>query len=87
MKTARPKIDVFASTLSLQFNGDIVNFKIKYVDIPFDDFPVNIMDTISLLPKDCCELSNRVLQELFLDMKVRDDASKEMKRAKMERRR
>ena len=38
MKTAKTKIDVYNGTLSMEVDGDVVNFKINEEEIPTDKF-------------------------------------------------
>lgn len=69
LKNAKTKIDVFVGTLFMEFNGDVVNFNIKDVDI-YDKFSVNYLGTNSPLSKECCEFSDGFMQDLFLDRKL-----------------
>lgn len=52
MKTSKIKIDIFADTLSMEFNGDAVNFKINDYELPSDNVSVNFVDISSPLLED-----------------------------------
>lgn len=82
MKNAKTKIDVLNDTLSMKFERDVVNLKINDVDIS-DNVYVSYLSTSSPLNEDFCEFSNDFVQDLFLDMKLSDDASEELKRNKL----
>ena len=58
LKTAKTKIDVFVGTLSMEFDGDIVHFKINDAEIPIDKFSINYLGITSPLSEDCCDISN-----------------------------
>ena len=51
MKTARTKIDVFNGTLSMEFDGEVVNFNlsdsIKYPSEDHSCFPIDIVDSLA----------------------------------------
>lgn len=61
----KTKFDGFYGTLSMEFDGNIVNFKIHGDVIPTDSFYVNFLDTSRRFPEDCCEFSNHFVQEIF----------------------
>ena len=51
MKTARTKIDVFNGTLSMEFDGEVVNFSlsdsIKYPSEDHSCFSIDIIDSLA----------------------------------------
>ncbi|CAN6685874.1 unnamed protein product [Malus baccata var. baccata] len=51
MKTARTKIDVYSGTLSMEFNGEVVNFNlsdsIKYPSDDYSCFSIDIIDSLA----------------------------------------
>ena len=51
MKTARTKIDVFTGTLTMEFDGEVINFKISdSIKFPSDDhscFSIDIIDSLA----------------------------------------
>ncbi|CAN6544182.1 unnamed protein product [Malus baccata var. baccata] len=51
MKTARTKIDVYSGTLSMEFDGDVVNFNlsdsIKYLSDDHSCFSIDIIDSLA----------------------------------------
>lgn len=51
MKDAKTKIDVFNGTLSMKFDGDVVNFKINEDEILSNNVSVSFVDTNSPLPE------------------------------------
>ncbi|XP_023748966.1 uncharacterized protein LOC111897240 [Lactuca sativa] len=67
MKTAKTKIDVFAGTLSMEFDVEVVNFKINNDDFPSENISVNYIGTNNPLLEGCCVLSNISMQEKFVD--------------------
>ncbi|KAL7617721.1 hypothetical protein Lser_V15G04300 [Lactuca serriola] len=83
MKTAKTKIDVFAGTLSMEFDEEVVNFKINNDDFPSENISVNYMGTSSPLLEDCCQCSNVFVQEKFLDRNSSDSISKELAEDKL----
>ena len=58
MKTAKTKIDVFAGTLSMEFDEEVVKFQINNDDFPSEKVFVNYMGTSSPFSEGCCEFSN-----------------------------
>lgn len=65
LKTTKTKIDVFAGTLSMEFVGDVVNFKINDADFTSDNIFFNYLGTNNPLSEDCCEFSNDFVQRIF----------------------
>ena len=50
LKTSKTKIDVYSSTLTMEFDGEIVKFNIyDAVKYPDDDIPVYSIDVIDSL--------------------------------------
>ncbi|CAN6687769.1 unnamed protein product [Malus baccata var. baccata] len=51
MKTARTKIDVYSGTLSMEFDGEVVNFNLSYsIKYPSEDhscFSIDIIDSLA----------------------------------------
>lgn len=67
MKNSKTKIDVFASMLSLEFDGDVVKFKDNDANFTSNNVYVNFIGTNSPLSEDCCEYSDDFVQEIFSD--------------------
>lgn len=80
METAKTKIEVFFGTLPMEFDCDIVNFKINDGEIPTNNLSVNFLGTNGPLFEDCCEFSNHLMKDLILDKRLSDNALKELKR-------
>lgn len=70
METEKTKIDVFNGTMSMEFDEEVVNFKINDDDFPSDKVYVNYLGTSSTLSKDCCEFSKVSVKEIFVDGKL-----------------
>ena len=67
LKTSRTKIDVFAGTLSIEFDEEVINFKTNNDDFPPKNISVNYMGTKSPLSEGWCEFSNVSVQGKFAD--------------------
>ena len=67
LKTARTKIDVYNGTLSMEFDGEVINFNIyEAMRYPSDVHCINFVDIIQPLTEKCFELTNHDLLELVL---------------------
>lgn len=60
MKTARTKIDVFKGTLTMEFDGDIIDFNIsEAIRYPIDDHSCFSIDVFEILAQEYHEFLNR----------------------------
>ncbi|XP_023762279.1 uncharacterized protein LOC111910677 [Lactuca sativa] len=67
LKTTRTKIDVYDGTLSMEFDGEVINFNIYDVmRYPDDVSALNFIDVIEPLSAEYFEISNRESLELVL---------------------
>ncbi|XP_023767964.1 uncharacterized protein LOC111916532 [Lactuca sativa] len=74
LKTARTKIDVYHGTLSLEFDGGVINFNIyDAMRYPSDISSLNFVDVIKPLTEDCFDLSNLDVLALILDRNLQKD--------------
>ncbi|CAN6544176.1 unnamed protein product [Malus baccata var. baccata] len=71
MKTARTKIDVFKGTLTMEFNGEVIDFNLsESIKFPKDDhscFSIDIIDDLAQDFLDCLErdtLETTIAQEI-----------------------
>ncbi|KAI3690179.1 hypothetical protein L2E82_48154 [Cichorium intybus] len=68
MSTASTKIDVRAGTISMEFDGEVVNFNIyDAMRYPTDVSSLNFVDIIEPLTEECFSLSNPDVLALVLD--------------------
>ncbi|XP_023728286.1 uncharacterized protein LOC111875993 [Lactuca sativa] len=68
LKTVRTKIDVYDGTLSMEFDGEVINFNIYDVmRYPSDISSLNFVDAIEPLTEECFDLSNLDVLALILD--------------------
>ncbi|KAI3737146.1 hypothetical protein L2E82_27141 [Cichorium intybus] len=68
MSTASTKIDVRAGTISMEFDGEVVNFNIfDVMRYPTDESSANFVDIIEPLTEECFSLSNPDVLALVLD--------------------
>ncbi|KAK9072138.1 hypothetical protein SSX86_008570 [Deinandra increscens subsp. villosa] len=79
LKTAKTKIDVYSGTLSMEFDGEVINFNIydamRYLS---DVSSLNFLDIIEPLTDECLELSNHDILELVLSRSIDEAAAKEL---------
>ncbi|KAK9076094.1 hypothetical protein SSX86_004427 [Deinandra increscens subsp. villosa] len=79
LKTAKTKIDVYSGTLSMEFDGEIINFNIyDAMRYPSDVSSLNFLDAIEPLTDECLELSNHDILELVLSRSIDEAAAKEL---------
>ncbi|XP_023746713.1 uncharacterized protein LOC111894850 [Lactuca sativa] len=79
LKTARTKIDVYDGTLSMEFDGDVINFNIyEAMRYPSDVHCINFVDIIQPLTEKCFELTNHDLLELVLSRNFDNNSVKEI---------
>ncbi|KAJ0458186.1 putative aspartic peptidase domain superfamily [Helianthus annuus] len=79
LKTARTKIDVYSGTLSMEFDGEVINFNIDdAMRYPSDISSLNYIDAIEPLTNECFELSNHDVQALVLNRNIDEAALKEL---------
>ncbi|XP_052621458.1 uncharacterized protein LOC128127127 [Lactuca sativa] len=79
LKTARTKFDVYNGTLSMEFDGEVINFNIYEVTrYPSDVHCINFVDIIQPLTEKCFELTNHDLLELVLSMNFDNNSVKEI---------
>ncbi|XP_076939596.1 uncharacterized protein LOC143608441 [Bidens hawaiensis] len=78
LKTSRTKIDVYNGTLSMEFDGDVINFNIDdAIRYPSDVSSLNFIDVIEPLIDKGFELSNNDVSVLILNKSIKEVASKE----------
>ena len=58
MKTSKTIIDAFNGTISMEFDEEVVNFKMNDDGFPSYNAFINFLGTGSPSSKDCCEFSN-----------------------------
>ncbi|XP_052621821.1 uncharacterized protein LOC128127380 [Lactuca sativa] len=76
LKTARTKFDVDDGTLSMEFDGEVINFNINdAMRYPSDVSSLNIMDVIEPLTEECFDLSNLDVLALILDRNLQKGKS------------
>ncbi|KAL7597396.1 hypothetical protein Lser_V15G31293 [Lactuca serriola] len=74
LKTARTKIDVYDGTLSMEFDGEVINFNIyDAMRYPSDISSLNFLDVIEPLTEECFELSNLDVLALILDRNLQKE--------------
>ncbi|KAK9048798.1 hypothetical protein SSX86_032234 [Deinandra increscens subsp. villosa] len=79
LKTAKTKIDVYSGTLSMEFDGEVINFNIyDAMRYPSDVSSLNFLDIIEPLTDECLELSNHDILELVLSRSIDEAAAKEL---------
>ncbi|KAJ0880394.1 putative aspartic peptidase domain superfamily [Helianthus annuus] len=79
LKTARTKIDVYNGTLSMEFDGEVINFNIDdAMRYPSDVSSLNYIDVIEPLTNECFELSNHDVQALVSDKSIDEAVAKEL---------
>ncbi|KAK1427528.1 hypothetical protein QVD17_16215 [Tagetes erecta] len=79
LKTARTKIDVYDGTLSMEFDGEIINFNIyDAMRYPSDVSSLNWLDIIDPLTEEFFELSNHDTLALVLNKSLDESAVKEL---------
>nr|KAJ0188563.1 hypothetical protein LSAT_V11C900456170 [Lactuca sativa] len=67
LKTAKTKFDVYNETLSMEFDGEVINFNIfEEKRYPSDVHSLNFVDIVHPLTKECYELTNHDFLELAL---------------------
>ncbi|XP_068328189.1 uncharacterized protein [Pyrus communis] len=67
MKTARTKIDVFNGTLTMEFDGEVINFNLfESIKYPIDDHSCFAIDVIDSLAHDHFEQLNEDALELVI---------------------
>ena len=66
----------------MEFDEEVVNFKINDDNFPSDKFYVSYMGTSSPLSEDYCEFSNVSVQEIFIDINL-SDTSEELEKEKL----
>nr|KAJ0221910.1 hypothetical protein LSAT_V11C200050920 [Lactuca sativa] len=76
LKTARTKIDVYDGTLSMEFDGEVINFNIYgAMRYPDDVSAVNFIDVIEPLTAEYFEIANRESLALVLHIKFSINAA------------
>ncbi|KAJ0909570.1 putative aspartic peptidase domain superfamily [Helianthus annuus] len=79
LKTARTKIDVYSGTLSMEFDGEVINFNIDdAMRYPSDVSSLNYIDVIEPLTNECFELSNHDVQALVSNKSIDEAVAKEL---------
>ncbi|XP_022019881.1 uncharacterized protein LOC110919943 [Helianthus annuus] len=79
LKTARTKIDVYSGTLSMEFDGEVINFNIDdAMRYPSEVSSLNYIDVIEPLTDECFELSNHDVQALVSNRSIDEAATKEV---------
>ncbi|KAI3523607.1 hypothetical protein L1887_01861 [Cichorium endivia] len=79
MSTASTKIDVRAGTISMEFDGEIVNFNIyDAMKYPTDVSSLNFVDVIEPITEECFNLSNPDVLALVLERNLDRNAVKEL---------
>ncbi|XP_068312499.1 uncharacterized protein [Pyrus communis] len=67
MKTARTKIDVFNGTLTMEFDGEVINFNLsESIKYPLDDHSCFAIDVLDSLAQDHFEQLNEDALELVI---------------------
>ncbi|KAJ0577075.1 putative aspartic peptidase domain superfamily [Helianthus annuus] len=79
LKTARTKIDVYSGTLSMEFDGEVINFNIDdAMRYPSDVSSLNYIDVIEPLIDECFEVSNHDVQALMSNGSIDEASTKEL---------
>ncbi|XP_022003481.1 uncharacterized protein LOC110900932 [Helianthus annuus] len=79
LKTAKTNIDVYSGTLSMEFDGEIINFNIyDAMRYPSDFSSMNWLDVIDPLTDDYFELSNCDSLALVLNKSLDKESTKEL---------
>ncbi|XP_076943428.1 uncharacterized protein LOC143613665, partial [Bidens hawaiensis] len=79
LKTAKKNIDVYNGTLSMEFDGEIINFNIyNAMRYPSDVSYVNWLDVIDPLIDDYFKLSNHDTLALILNKSLDETSTKEL---------
>ncbi|KAD6794574.1 hypothetical protein E3N88_05470 [Mikania micrantha] len=79
LKTAKTKIDVYSGTLSMEFDGEVINFNIyDAMRYPSDVSYLNWLEVIEPLADDCFELTNHDGLALVLNRSIDEAAVKEL---------
>ena len=79
LKTSKTKIDVYNGTLSMEFDGEVINFNVHEAKkTPFDVQSVNFVNLIHPSTKKGLNLSNNEFLELVLSRKLDRDKAKEL---------
>ncbi|XP_023743433.3 uncharacterized protein LOC111891605 [Lactuca sativa] len=79
LKIARTKIDVYDGTLSMEFDGEVINFNIyDAMRYPSDISSLNFMDVIEPLTEECFDLSNLDVLALILDRNLQKERVKKL---------
>ncbi|XP_052622559.1 uncharacterized protein LOC111893635 [Lactuca sativa] len=79
LKTSKTKIDVYNGTLSMEFDGEVINFNVHEAKkTPFDVQSVNFVNLINPSTKKGLNLSNNEFIELVLSRKLDRDKAKEL---------
>ncbi|XP_052625040.1 uncharacterized protein LOC128132484 [Lactuca sativa] len=74
LKTARTKIDVYDGTLSMEFDGEVINFNIyDAMRYPSDISSLNFVDVIEPLTEECFDLSNLDVLALILNRNLQKE--------------
>ncbi|XP_076888397.1 uncharacterized protein LOC143538819 [Bidens hawaiensis] len=86
LKTAKTRIDVYSGTLSMEFDGEIINFNIyDAMRYPSDVSSVNWLDVIDFLTDDYFEFSNHDTLALIFNKSLDEASTKELaKKIKLE---
>ncbi|XP_076914824.1 uncharacterized protein LOC143573953 [Bidens hawaiensis] len=78
LKTSKTKIDVYNGTLSMEFDGEVINFNIDdAIRYPSDVSSLNYIDVVEPIIDKCFELSNNGVSVLVLNKRIKEVASKE----------
>ncbi|XP_052621604.1 uncharacterized protein LOC128127214 [Lactuca sativa] len=79
LKTSKTKINVYNGTLSMEFDGEVINFNVHEAKkTPFDVQSVNFVNLINPSTKKGLNLSNNEFLELVLSWKLDRDKAKEL---------
>ncbi|XP_023766047.2 uncharacterized protein LOC111914567 [Lactuca sativa] len=79
LKTSKTKIDVYNGTLSMEFDGQVINFNVhEEKKVPSELQSVNLMNLIEPSTKKGLSLSNSEFLELVLQGKLDRDKAKEL---------
>ncbi|KAL7595942.1 hypothetical protein Lser_V15G29227 [Lactuca serriola] len=79
LKTSKTKIDVYNGTLSMEFDGEVINFNVHEAKkTSFDVQSVNFVNLIHPSTKKGLNLSNNEFLELVLSRKLDRDKAKEL---------
>ncbi|XP_052625789.1 uncharacterized protein LOC128132839 [Lactuca sativa] len=79
LKTSKTKIDVYNETLSMEFDGEVINFNVHEAKkVPSNVQSVNLVNLIQPSTKKGLNLSNNEFLELVLSQKVDRDKAKEI---------